>query len=121
MSVMPDRSDLMWKSAPLARVFLAATAKLEWSEPIIQPYLSANWCDSPDLGLELSSKYLFKVKTNHMVRHVVLGEIGMDDQAWLRGPDKGRRGNVVQLALDAEHLVLEADGGVEVGILRGVD
>ena len=56
-----------------------------------------------------------------MVRHVVLGEIGMDDQAWLWRPDKGRRGNVVQLALDAEHLVLEADGGVEVGILRGVD
>ena len=48
MSVIPDRSDLMWKSAPLARVFLAATAKLEWSEPIIQPYLSANWCESPD-------------------------------------------------------------------------
>ena len=56
-----------------------------------------------------------------MVRHVVLSQIGMDDQAWLRGPDEGGRGDVVQLALDAEHLAFEADGGVEVGVLRGVD
>ena len=47
-SVMPVKSVLMWKSAPLDRDFLAATAKFEWSEPITQPYLTAKACESPD-------------------------------------------------------------------------
>ena len=37
-STWPVRSDLMWKSAPLARVFLAAKPKLALSDPMIHPH-----------------------------------------------------------------------------------
>ena len=60
------------------------------------------------------------VVTHQVVGHVVLGQVGVDDQAGLWGPDEGGGGDVVQLALDAEGLVSEADGGMEVSVLWGV-
>ena len=59
--------------------------------------------------------------TYQVVGHVVLGQVGVDDQAGLWGPDEGRSGDVVQLALDAKSLVFEADGGVEVSVLWGIE
>ena len=67
-------------------------------------------------------KCLFEVSvvTHQVVGHVVLGQVGVDDQAGLWGPDEGGGGDVVQLALNAEGLVSEADGGMEVSVLWGV-
>ena len=56
-----------------------------------------------------------------MPRHIVLGQIGMNNEAWLWCPDKLRSGNVIQLAFDTNSLALETDGGVEVGILWGIN
>ena len=45
----------------------------------------------------------------------------MNDETWLWCPDKLRSGNVIQLALDTNSLALEANGGVEVGVLWGIN
>ena len=58
--------------------------------------------------------------TYQVVGHVVLGQVGVDDQAGLWGPDEGGGGDVVQLALDAKSLVSEADGSVEVSVLWSI-
>ena len=58
--------------------------------------------------------------THQVVGQVVLGQVGVDDQAGLWRPDERRSGDVVQLALDTKSLVSEADSSVEVSVLWGI-